>query len=95
MTGIGNTLMLAGNYLFELIYLLIFIRVILSWMRPNPNNSLIRIIYSMTEPLLEPFRRILHRFNIGGMVDFSPIFTILAIQFIIQPLYTSIIQLIF
>lgn len=95
MTGIGNTLIIAGNYLFELIYLLIFVRVILSWMRPNPKNPLIRIVYNMTEPILEPFKRILHKFNVGGMIDFSPIFAILAIQFIVQPLYIGIVRLIF
>lgn len=92
MSSLQSTLIRAGYYLFELIYLLIFARVILSWMRLNSNNKFSTMIYSLTEPILEPFRRLLDRFNIGGgMIDFSPIVAILIIQFIIHPLYNEII----
>lgn len=90
------TLLKAGNYFFELIYILILVRIILSWVRPNPGNTLVGILNTLTEPILEPFKRLSHRLNIGGgMIDFSPIFAILAIQFILQPLYNSIVRLIF
>lgn len=96
MSSIQGTLVRAGYYLFELIYLLIFARVILSWLRLNPNNKFSTMIYSLTEPILEPFRRLLDRFNIGGgMIDFSPIVAIFVIQLIIHPLYNGIISFIF
>ena len=95
MTGLYRTFYISGHYLFEIINMLILIRVILSWIRPNPGNKIVMMIYNLTEPILEPFRELSYRFNIGGgMIDFSPIFAILAMQFIIQPLYFGIIKLI-
>jgi YggT family protein len=95
MTPLYITLIRAGNIFFQLIYYLIFIRVILSWIRPNPGNKLVIILNNLTDPILEPFRRLTQRFNIGVMIDFSPIIAILAIQFIIHPLYNRLISLIF
>ncbi|RBP39190.1 YggT family protein [Garciella nitratireducens] len=96
MSSIQTTLLTAGYYLFELIYFLIFIRVILSWIRLNSSNKFIMMIYNLTEPILEPFRKLLDRFNIGGgMIDFSPIVAIFIIQLIIHPLYNKIISFIF
>ncbi|MCR1898187.1 YggT family protein [Irregularibacter muris] len=90
------TLLRAGNYLFEFINILILIHVIFSWVRPNPNNNIVRLIYNLTEPILAPFRNLSHRLNIGGgMIDFSPLFALLVIQFLIQPLYQRIVFLIF
>lgn len=50
-------------------YLLI-IRILLSWIRHNPYQPLIRFIYEVTDPYLNVFRRFIPPF---GAVDFSPI----------------------
>ncbi|MFZ7132036.1 MAG: YggT family protein [Eubacteriales bacterium] len=86
-----TTLLIAGNRLFEIISLLILVNVIFSWVRPNPSNPLVKFIYSVTEPLLEPFRKI----NIGRSFDFSPLMAILVLQYIIAPLYQYVLGLIF
>lgn len=55
-------------------------RVILSWVRPDPYGSLAevtRIIFMLTEPVLEPIRRILPP---AGGLDFSPIVAFLLIS---------------
>ncbi len=56
--------------LFELYAMILFVRVLLSWVQIDPNNQLVKIIYQLTEPLLAPIRRLLP--PSGGM-DFSPI----------------------
>jgi YggT family protein len=66
---------------FSVIYLLIFIRMVLSWIRLSPYNSLVNIIYQLTEPILEPFRRLMDRTGINtGMIDFSPLIAYLVLQ---------------
>jgi len=57
----------------QFLIVLIFIRVILSWLRIN-----IRFIYDTTEWLLRPIRKMLP--PIGGMLDLSPLLAILLLQ---------------
>ena len=60
------------------IYLLIvFIRVILSWVSINPRNPLVQIIYRLTEPVLAPIRRAIPSF--GGL-DISPLVVFVGIM---------------
>lgn len=81
---------------FQLINILLFIRVILSWARYNPYNKYIILLFNLTEPILEPFRRLSNRLNINfQMVDFSPLIAMLCIQYIIQPLAFFILGLFF
>ena len=72
------------NVLFRLLDWLIIGRVILSWIRPNPQNiqlkKAIRFVYQVTEPILGPIRRLLPTGNLG--IDFSPIVAILALGII-------------
>ncbi len=62
---------------------LIFARVIISWI-PNFNNKAVEILYIVTEPILEPIRRLLDKTmgNTGIMVDLSPIIAFLLIGLI-------------
>jgi YggT family protein len=62
--------------LFELYALILFVRVLLSWVQVDPNNQLVKIIYQLTEPLLAPIRRLLPQ---GGGMDFSPIVAFIVI----------------
>jgi len=58
------------NAVFMTYELLIFIRVILSWVNVNPLHPLVRILYGLTDPLLKPLQRIIP--PIGGVLDISP-----------------------
>jgi YggT family protein len=60
---------------------LIILRAILSWFSPDPYNPLFRALLSLTEPVLEPMRRIIP--PLGGM-DLSPIVVILIIEYAIK-----------
>jgi YggT family protein len=81
----------AGTILFEVINILIIVNIILSWIRPNPENPIVKLVYTLTEPLLSPFRK----FATIGMIDFSPFITLIVIQFIIAPFYQMIIGMLF
>ena len=59
---------------------LIIIRALLSWVNPDPYNSIVRFLYAVTEPILAPFRRLVPIYNIG--IDFSPLFALLLIWFL-------------
>jgi YggT family protein len=48
---------------------LVFARVLISWVDPRGSNQVSAFIFSMTEPLLAPIRRMLPQ---TGFIDFSP-----------------------
>jgi YggT family protein len=52
----------------------IIIRSLLSWFPGMQNNSLSRLLYQVTEPILDPIRRIMPR---TGMIDLSAMVAII------------------
>jgi YggT family protein len=68
------------DYLLTAINWLIIIRVLLSWVNPDPYNAVVRFLYSITEPILAPFRRIVPVYSMA--VDFSPVFALIAVWFL-------------
>ncbi|QEK11980.1 YggT family protein [Crassaminicella thermophila] len=65
------------DYFFRVLDFLIIARILLSWINPNPNATIPRLIYQLTEPILAPFRNLFFRFGFGGgMIDFSPILAV-------------------
>ena len=65
----------------RLYFFLVIVRVILSWIAPSGYNPAIALIFSLTDPVLNPFRRMLP--PLGGF-DLSPLFVILAIGALIR-----------
>ena len=57
----------------------IIARALLSWFNMDPRSPLIQALNQITEPILEPIRRIMPRL---GMIDLSPLVAILLLQFI-------------
>ncbi len=55
--------------LLNVFSLLIFVRVVLSWVNPNPRNELLLWVIAITEPVLAPLRALI---PLRGM-DLSPI----------------------
>lgn len=69
------------DYFFRVLDFLIIARIILSWVNPNPHGSVTRLLYQLTEPVLAPFRNLLARFGLGGgLIDFSPILAVFALN---------------
>ena len=56
--------------IIDLYSLIVFVAVILSWFQLPYDNPAVRFVNSLTEPLLQPIRRVLPTM---GRMDFSPI----------------------
>lgn len=81
---------------FQLLNFLLVIRVLLSWVKYNPESKYIVLLFTITDPLLDPFKKLLKMFNVNlEMVDLSPLVAMLSIQYIIQPLVYTLIRLFF
>ncbi|MEA3360195.1 MAG: YggT family protein [Thermodesulfobacteriota bacterium] len=65
-------------------------RAIISWVNPDPYNSIVRFLHNVTEPVLYSIRRRLP-ISFGGF-DFSPVIVILAIIFLQTFVVQSLIQ---
>ncbi len=67
------------NIAFQVLVYLIIARCLLSFVRHNPYQPIIRFIYDVTEPVMAPFRRIIPA---AGGIDFSPFIAVLAVEIV-------------
>ncbi len=75
VTGIRDFITLALNiFIFAII-----IQAILSWINPDPYNPVAGVLFSITRPVLTPFRRLIK--PVGGL-DLSPLIALIALMFI-------------
>jgi len=79
------------NIALSLYMWVIIARAVISWVNPDPFNPIVRVLYSITDPVLYAVRRRIPLF-FGG-IDFSPILVILAIIFLQSFLVQSLFQL--
>lgn len=63
--------------LFDFYSLIVLVAVVLSWIRVPYNNPLVQAVRMLTEPLLDPIRRVLP--PVGGL-DFSPFVLLILLQ---------------
>jgi YggT family protein len=80
----------ASNFVLALVRLLelainvyiwiIIARAIISWVNPDPSNSIVRFLYRVTEPVLRPVRHRLPTLAMG--LDLSPMVVILVLYFL-------------
>jgi len=67
------------NAVLTLAFWVILIRVLMSWVSPDPYNPIVRTLIQVTDPVLRPAQRLIP--PIGGL-DLSPIVVLLGIQFL-------------
>lgn len=60
---------------------LIFIRVLMSWV-PNKGGKFTKVIYDLTEPILAPIRKFIP--PIGGTLDLSPLIAFIILNILIE-----------
>ncbi|MFC1492911.1 YggT family protein [candidate division KSB1 bacterium] len=65
--------------LLDLYMLVLVARVAISWLRLDSRNPIVSAVYSITEPVLAPIRRML---PVSGGLDFSPLIVFFAIYLI-------------
>jgi YggT family protein len=76
-----------GNPAYSLLYNIIRIyevillaRILMSWIRPDPYHPVVQWLRKLTDPVLEPVRRLLP-LNAGG-IDFSPMVVFIVLEVI-------------
>ena len=76
------------HYLFEILFWIIFIDIILSWViaiqRPRwAYHPIVQLIHEISSRILRPFRRFMDRIGLRtGPIDFSPILAMLALRLV-------------
>jgi YggT family protein len=78
-----------ANVFVLFLYVLIFaivVRSLLSWFPIDRNNELVRLLDMVTEPLIDPVRRIMPR---TGMIDFSAMIVIIVLYVMITVVRTA------
>lgn len=79
-------------WLFRVIRYAIIARALISWFPIPRDNQIIRFLYLMTDPILEPVRALIAKSAVGRnlMVDFSPV-----VAFLLLSVLENIILMIF
>jgi YggT family protein len=67
------------DVLLSIYFWVIFVRALLSWVRPDPYHPIVRIISGMVDPLTYRIRRYVPPI---GMIDLSPFILMLIIMFL-------------
>ena len=67
------------NMIFNILYFLLVVRIIISWFGVNTYNEIVQVLLRITEPILAPFRKLPLQM---GFVDFSPILAFVVLWFL-------------
>ncbi len=78
------------NVILDIYMWIIIIRALLSWVNPDPYNPIVRFLYSVTEPVLRPIRRVV---GFGMGIDVSPMIVLLVIIFLKRFVVASLMQM--
>jgi len=80
------------DILLTIIYWLVLVRALVSWVNPDPYNLIVQFLNKATEPILAPIRRLLPlSFRFG--IDISPIIAFFLIMFLKSFLVRSFFDL--
>ncbi len=58
----------------------VIIAALITWVRPDPYNPIVQILYKLTEPVYVKIRKVIP--TLLGGIDIAPILVILALKFI-------------
>lgn len=93
MSILGNIIIFIANILDVALTIYSFIVIasaLISWVRPDPYNPIVRFLYRVTEPILSPVRKLL---PFRSPFDISPLILLLLIYFIQKFLIPGLIEL--
>ncbi|MFH0941350.1 MAG: YggT family protein [Candidatus Omnitrophota bacterium] len=82
------------DVVLTVLYWMIIVRALLSWVNPDPHNPIVQFLQAVTEPILAPVRRLLPPAFRWGL-DISPIIAILAVMFLKAFLVRTLLDLSF
>lgn len=69
---------------------IIIARALISWVNPDPYNPIVQFLYRVTEPVLNPLRRLVPVWKLG--IDLSPMIALLIIFFLKRFLIPTLMQ---
>ena len=81
MSALTYSIIQLLHTLISVYIIVVFISAILSFVRPDPNNTLVQIVYRLTEPVFDFIRKKMP-FVVFSGIDLSPFVLLLALQFI-------------
>lgn len=91
---IGNLVLAIAtilNIVLSVYMWVVIIAALISWVSPDPYNPIVRFLYTVTEPVFRPIRKLIG-FRLGP-IDISPMIVILGIIFIQKFLIGSLMEL--
>lgn len=77
-------------WLLDLYSWVIIIAALMTWVSPDPRNPVVQFLRRVTEPVLDPVRRMLPPWKTGGL-DLSPLIVLIGIQFVERVILPSLI----
>ena len=79
---------------FQAYTLILVVRVLITWVNPDPFNPVVQFLSRVTDPVLEPLRRVIPPL---GPIDISPVIALLLLQalqhFIVRTLWDFSVRL--
>ena len=94
MIVVANTMSaiaLVLGSLLSLYFWIVIIAAVLSWVRPDPYNPIVRTLRTLTEPVFYRVRKWLP-FTYSSGMDFSPVVVLLAIELFNRIVVASLAQ---
>lgn len=94
MNNLQALLLHAVDLFFYLLEILILVRILFSWIVGYRGGYVMRLIYNLTEPILQPVRNMVDKSPLGGGVglDFSPVFALILLR-LVKALLMALIQM--
>ena len=78
------------NGICQILYWLLFARIVISWFPVDPYHSIVQFLYQVTDPLLNLFRKIPLQI---GMLDLTPLLAFFVLQFVNRILVRLLLML--
>ena len=79
------------KWLLNIYFWIVVAAALITWVRPDPNNPIVRALRMMTEPVFYRVRKWLP-FTYAAGIDFSPVVVIIAIELINQIVVKSLAE---
>jgi YggT family protein len=70
--------------LLEVYSIVILVRVVISWLNPDPNNPIVHFLRNITDPPLNWLRQKLPGFMWSSGLDFTPVIFLLGLRILIS-----------
>ena len=78
--------------LFTVLFWAVIARVLLSWFPIKQDNQIVILLREVTDPLLGTVARILGPYSRLGMIDITPIVTIVLLQLLRSLIVTALVS---